>query len=272
MSAIARKSGGGGHRQAAGFSSETSVEEIIDFIRREFLAPGRLAVETPKRPRPRTARTASAVVLLVDKPAGPVVVRGRRGAARALRPRRPATPGRSIRSRPGSCSCLLGRCDAARPLPRRARQALRDRDPARPSHGDRRRRGRGRRGDADPADLAAALGCPSRRGRAPGAGGLGRQDRRRARLPAAPARSRRRDAHAALVRARALASGASSRRSSSSSCSSRSGTYVRAIADALGGHCRTLRRTAVGPFRIEDADEERVLPPLAAVAHLPRST
>ena len=27
-----------------------------------------------------------------------------------------------------------------------------------------------------------------------------------------------------------------------------SGTYVRAIADALGGHCRTLRRTAVGPF------------------------
>jgi tRNA pseudouridine55 synthase len=48
-----------------------------------------------------------------------------------------------------------------------------------------------------------------------------------------------------------------------------SGTYVRAIADALGGHCRTLRRTAVGPFRVEDADEERVLPPLAALVHLP---
>ncbi len=32
-----------------------------------------------------------------------------------------------------------------------------------------------------------------------------------------------------------------------------SGTYVRAIADALGGHCATLRRTEVGPFRIEDA-------------------
>ena len=27
-----------------------------------------------------------------------------------------------------------------------------------------------------------------------------------------------------------------------------SGTYVRAIADALGGHCATLRRTEVGPF------------------------
>jgi len=38
VSAIARKSGGGGHRQAAGFSSEASVEEITEFIRREFLA------------------------------------------------------------------------------------------------------------------------------------------------------------------------------------------------------------------------------------------
>jgi tRNA pseudouridine55 synthase len=47
-----------------------------------------------------------------------------------------------------------------------------------------------------------------------------------------------------------------------------SGTYVRAIADVLGGHCRTIRRTAVGPFRVEDADEERVLPPLAALPHL----
>jgi tRNA pseudouridine55 synthase len=32
-----------------------------------------------------------------------------------------------------------------------------------------------------------------------------------------------------------------------------SGTYVRAIADALGGHCVTLRRTEVGPFSVEDA-------------------
>jgi tRNA pseudouridine55 synthase len=47
-----------------------------------------------------------------------------------------------------------------------------------------------------------------------------------------------------------------------------SGTYVRAIAGALGGHCRTLRRIAVGPFRVEDADEARVLPPLAALVHL----
>jgi tRNA pseudouridine55 synthase len=32
-----------------------------------------------------------------------------------------------------------------------------------------------------------------------------------------------------------------------------SGTYVRAIAHALGGHCVALRRTAVGPFDIADA-------------------
>jgi tRNA pseudouridine55 synthase len=32
-----------------------------------------------------------------------------------------------------------------------------------------------------------------------------------------------------------------------------SGTYVRAIAHALGGHCTTLRRTEVGPFDVADA-------------------
>src|SRR5918997_3974994 len=36
VSAIARKSGGGGHRQAAGFSSDASIAEITDFIVREF--------------------------------------------------------------------------------------------------------------------------------------------------------------------------------------------------------------------------------------------
>ena len=38
VSAIARKSGGGGHRQAAGFPSEASVGEITDFLQREFRA------------------------------------------------------------------------------------------------------------------------------------------------------------------------------------------------------------------------------------------
>lgn len=47
-----------------------------------------------------------------------------------------------------------------------------------------------------------------------------------------------------------------------------SGTYVRAIAEALGGHCRALRRTEVGPFRVEEADPERIIPGDEALARL----
>jgi tRNA pseudouridine55 synthase len=49
-----------------------------------------------------------------------------------------------------------------------------------------------------------------------------------------------------------------------------SGTYVRSIADALGGHCRTLRRTEVGPFRVEEADPERLVAPVDALSFLPK--
>ena len=48
-----------------------------------------------------------------------------------------------------------------------------------------------------------------------------------------------------------------------------SGTYVRSIADALGGHCWTLRRLEVGPFSVEAADEERILPAAEALPFLP---
>ena len=47
-----------------------------------------------------------------------------------------------------------------------------------------------------------------------------------------------------------------------------SGTYVRSIATALGGHCGTLRRTEVGPFRVEEADPERLIAPDDALARL----
>lgn len=47
-----------------------------------------------------------------------------------------------------------------------------------------------------------------------------------------------------------------------------SGTYVRSIAEALGGHCATLRRTEVGPFRVEDADDTKVIDPEEALAAL----
>jgi tRNA pseudouridine55 synthase len=47
-----------------------------------------------------------------------------------------------------------------------------------------------------------------------------------------------------------------------------SGTYIRAIAEALGGHCQTLRRTEIGPFRLEEADSELIIPPEDALARL----
>jgi tRNA U55 pseudouridine synthase TruB len=47
-----------------------------------------------------------------------------------------------------------------------------------------------------------------------------------------------------------------------------SGTYVRAIADALGGHCRSLRRTQVGPFSVDEADLERIISSEQALARL----
>jgi len=49
-----------------------------------------------------------------------------------------------------------------------------------------------------------------------------------------------------------------------------SGTYVRSIADVLGGHCRTLRRTEIGPFSVEEADDELLIPPDEALARLRR--
>jgi tRNA pseudouridine55 synthase len=56
-----------------------------------------------------------------------------------------------------------------------------------------------------------------------------------------------------------------------------SGTYVRAIAEALGGHCRTLRRTEVGPFSVTDAvvpeafEPSRLLPEADVLARVERS-
>jgi tRNA pseudouridine55 synthase len=53
-----------------------------------------------------------------------------------------------------------------------------------------------------------------------------------------------------------------------------SGTYVRSLAIALGGHCATLRRTEVGPFRVADAvtpeafTAERLLPEVDVLARV----
>ena len=48
-----------------------------------------------------------------------------------------------------------------------------------------------------------------------------------------------------------------------------SGTYVRSlIADLGDAYCEELRRTAIGPFRVEDADPDRVVPLGDALARI----
>jgi tRNA pseudouridine55 synthase len=47
-----------------------------------------------------------------------------------------------------------------------------------------------------------------------------------------------------------------------------SGTYVRALAEALGGHCVELRRTEIGPFSVDEADPDRIISPDDALARL----
>jgi tRNA pseudouridine55 synthase len=49
-----------------------------------------------------------------------------------------------------------------------------------------------------------------------------------------------------------------------------SGTYVRSlIADLGDAYCLELRRTAIGPFEVDDADDERVVPLDDALTFLP---
>jgi tRNA pseudouridine55 synthase len=49
------------------------------------------------------------------------------------------------------------------------------------------------------------------------------------------------------------------------------GTYVRSLVAELGdAYCEELRRTRIGPFDVEDADPQRVLPLEQALGFLPR--
>ena len=206
-------------------------------------------VHPPRVPRCRRAALDPSGPVLVDKPAGPssfaivADVRRRTGArtghAGTLDPfatglllvlsgRRPSSP----RASSGSTSATspTSTCATARPRAIREGEVVAEHEPPR-----RRRAG-------------AATRDASRRGRATGPRRLGGEDRRRARLPAAPARRRGRDAAAPLARRRARARRLRDGVARLDLLVS-SGTYVRSIADALGGHCATLRRTEVGPFR-----------------------
>ena len=192
VSVIARKSQGGGHRQAAGFSSELSLDELKRFIVEEFehaaASAARLAGSsspTSRRARPRSTSSRRAAT-----------------NGRANRPRGNARP---LRDRPAPSP--LRRGDPAAASLRRARQALRDGDRPRRDDDDRRPRGRGRRGARGSVEGRArgAARRAARPDRSADPRGLGREDRRRARLPAAPARRRGRDAGTSHGRPRAPA-------------------------------------------------------------------
>jgi tRNA pseudouridine55 synthase len=51
-----------------------------------------------------------------------------------------------------------------------------------------------------------------------------------------------------------------------------SGTYVRSLITELGdAYCEELERSAIGPFRLEDASEERILPLNEALDFMPQT-
>ena len=100
VSAIARDFGGGGHKRAAGFSTDLSMDEITR------ASSTRSSPPTATAPPDRGADPEGARADGRDprrQAGGAVVVRDRRARPRRARARRPVMRGRSTRSRP-ACS------------------------------------------------------------------------------------------------------------------------------------------------------------------------
>ena len=107
--------------------------------------------------------------------------------------------------------------------------------------------------------VPASLELPTGTGPPAPADDLGGPGRRRAPLQEGPPRRGRRDAGA---RGRRLPRGAARREGDEAryeiECSA--GTYIRTLLETLDdAYCSELRRTAIGPFSIEDAGEEIAL-------------
>ena len=261
VSAIARKSGGGGHRQAAGL-----LERPVgrgDHATSSTASSGR-------EPRPDGAHAVPQRLARRRRPrgqaGGAVVVRDRRG----VRGRTGARTGHAGTLDPFATGLLLLFLGAATKLAQRFvgldKRYVTDVDL---TAGRRQATRRGSCSSATRRRRTSSSGCS----RASAA-------RSSCRCPAASAvkigggrayaLARRGVAVEMPVRRSTVHSlDAASRydgRVAGSTCASSSGTYVRSIAAALGGHCATLRRTEVGPFRVEEADEERIVPADEALA------
>ena len=262
VSAIARASGGGGHRQAAGFSSDASIEEITEFLRREFVAAAGCRLMPPKGLEPSG-------IILVDKPAGPssfaIVAR--------VRSRTGTKMGHAGTLDPFATGLLLllsGRSTKlAGSFVGLDKRYLTDVDlTARTSTGDPEGEVVERLEAPDAAELERRLEplrgeieLPIPAASAVKIGGE-RAYKLHRRGVEVEMPLRRSQVHALDVIAYTDGVVRLDLRVSS-------GTYVRAIAEALGGHCTTLRRLEIGPFSVEDADEERVIPAEEALALLP---
>ena len=265
VSAIARAAGGGGHRQAAGFSSERPIAEIIDFIRREFV------LATQRRRMPPRALTPVGVAL-VDKPAGPSSF----AIVAALRRRTRARTGHAGTLDPFATGLLVLLSGAATRLAPcfvgLDKRYVTDVDlTSTTSTGD--PEGEVLERHAAPAESALEAALEGLRGEIelpiPAASAVKIDGERAYRLArrgvAVEMPSRRSLVHSLDVIAY---TGETVRLDLHVS----SGTYVRSIAQALGGHCTTLRRTAVGPFDIAESsvvDQAQLLPVSDALARLP---
>ena len=251
VSRIARAQGGGGHRQAAGFSTELAWPELVAFLRAQVAEqlqtgadsrPGVKLVATPERGKSSPGLDG---VILVDKPAGKTSHDVVAAVRRSLGVRRVGHAGTLDPFATGLLLVLVGRATRAQrflhgrcPRPTSPSRAwARSRPPATP-------RARSPRPAGSPTrDVAAA-----HRPHPPAPAGLQRgQGRGRARLPPrAPGRGGR----AARARGRRpplRAPGATDR--FEIECSS--GTYVRSlIADLGDAYCLELRRTRIGPFGV----------------------
>ena len=251
VSAIARKSQGGGHRAAAGFSSDLSVEELTEFIVREVAAQ----VGSAARLVPPRAQHPSGIIL-VDKPAGPTSF----DIVAATRRRTGARTGHAGTLDPFATGLLLLLSGASTRLqsrfvglPKRyvteidlsARTSTGDLEGERVDEHDAARGGRARGGAR----------AASRRGRPPDSGRVGREDRGRARVRAPSAGRRGRDAGAHDARPRAHARALRRTASRGSTCSSRRGrTSARSPSASAGtasrcGGPRSGRSASRRPIR-----------------------
>ena len=264
VSAIARKSQGGGHRAAAGFSSDLSVEELTEFIVREVAAQvgsaaslGSAASRAPsERDHPRRQARR------------PDVVRDRRRDAPADEgANRPRGHARSVRDR--AAAAPLGCLDAAPAAVRRPAEALRDGDRPHGAHVDRRHRGRAYRGArcsrAD--ELEAALDGLR------GAVDLPIPAVSAVKIDGERAYALHRRGVAVEMPVRTMHVHELDARGVRGRC--RAARPARLVGDVHPRDRRRARRplrraarTEIGPFHVDEADPERMIPPEEALARL----